>query len=259
MSVVAVVAVIGAAAAVLVVQSGALSWAGRWWFDGLGETSVSVAAPAQDGSVSSVATLPSPAADQTEAVQITPSALPTSGASLSAARSAASSPAKAAAATTTRTTTTAPKPKPLPRRSPTPTPKPKATTTTVSGAAAEVVRLTNQERQANGCPALKVNAALTRSASGHSADMAAKGYFDHDSPDGRTPFDRMKDAGYSFSMAAENIAAGQPTPSSVVSGWMNSEGHRKNILNCALTEIGVGVAKGGDYGIYWTQNFGTPR
>ncbi len=89
--------------------------------------------------------------------------------------------------------------------------------------------------------------------------MAAKNYFSHTGLDGRSPFDRMRDAGYSYSSAAENIAAGQPTPAAVVNGWMNSEGHRANILNCKLTQIGVGVARGGSYGIYWTQVFGTPR
>ncbi|MBL8932159.1 MAG: CAP domain-containing protein, partial [Kineosporiaceae bacterium] len=120
--------------------------------------------------------------------------------------------------------------------------------------------LTNAARAANGCSvALKADGKLTNAAQGHSADMAAKNYFSHTGLDGRSPFDRMRDAGYSYSMAAENIAAGQPTPAAVVNGWMNSAGHKANILNCKLTEIGVGVAKGGSYGIYWTQNFGTPR
>lgn len=129
----------------------------------------------------------------------------------------------------------------------------------LSAEAAEVVRLTNAERAKNGCQALTVNAALTRSAQGHSDDMSANNYFAHNSQDGRTPFDRMKAAGYTYSMAAENIAAGQRTASDVVAAWMGSPGHRANIVNCGLKEIGVGVAKGGSYGIYWTQNFGTPR
>jgi len=168
-------------------------------------------------------------------------------------------PAPTAPKATTKPTTAEPKQT---------VPKPTATSATrtvttapvvkMSATAAEVIKLTNAERTANGCRALTTNAALTRAAQGHSDDMAAKNYFSHPSQDGRSPFDRMKAAGYSYRMAAENIAAGQRTPQAVVSGWMNSEGHRKNILNCSLTEIGVGVATGGSYGIYWTQNFGTP-
>jgi uncharacterized protein YkwD len=89
--------------------------------------------------------------------------------------------------------------------------------------------------------------------------MATRNYFDHATPEGKSPFDRMTAAGYVFRAAAENIAAGQRTPESVVQAWMNSAGHRANILNCSLREIGVGVANGGSFGIYWTQDFGTPR
>jgi uncharacterized protein YkwD len=88
--------------------------------------------------------------------------------------------------------------------------------------------------------------------------MATGGYFSHDSRDGRTPFQRIAAAGYTFSIAAENIAAGQRTPQDVTAGWMNSPGHRANILNCSLVHIGVGYAVGGTYGTYWTQDFGTP-
>ncbi len=169
-----------------------------------------------------------------------------------AAESPASTAPKAKTTTATRTAT------------PTQTAAQKATTAQapapVSGnQAAQVVALTNQERVANGCKALTVDSKLTASAQGHSTDMAAKGYFSHTGQDGRSPFDRMKAAGYSYRLAAENIAAGQRTPQAVVTAWMNSSGHRANILNCSLTEIGVGVASGGSYGIYWTQNFGTPR
>jgi uncharacterized protein YkwD len=88
--------------------------------------------------------------------------------------------------------------------------------------------------------------------------MAKKDYFSHTGKDGRSPFDRMTDAGYAYSAAAENIAAGQRTPADVVKGWMNSAGHKANILNCTYSEIGVGYAKGGSYGTYWTQDFGKP-
>jgi uncharacterized protein YkwD len=124
---------------------------------------------------------------------------------------------------------------------------------------AQVVTLTNNERAKAGCPALTANATLTSVAQAHSQDMATNNYFSHDSQDGRSPFDRMTAAGYTFRLAAENIAAGQSTPAAVVQAWMNSAGHRANILNCGLTQIGVGYAKGGSYGSYWTQDFGTPQ
>jgi len=120
---------------------------------------------------------------------------------------------------------------------------------------ARVVALTNEQRAAAGCPALTADDRLANSARGHSADMASQDYFDHKSKDGRSFVDRIKAAGYS-KPGAENIAAGQKTPESVMDGWMKSPGHRANILNCGLKALGVGVAKGGSYGIYWTQNFG---
>ena len=124
--------------------------------------------------------------------------------------------------------------------------------------AGQVIKLTNKERAKSGCKALRSNSLLKSAAQKHSVDMARKDYFSHTGKDGRSPFDRMTDAGYSFAAAAENIAAGQRTPADVVEGWMNSAGHKKNILNCAYTEIGVGYAKGGSYGTYWTQDFGKP-
>ena len=122
----------------------------------------------------------------------------------------------------------------------------------------QVIKLTNKERAKVGCKALKSNTALKTAAQKHSVDMAKKDYFSHTGKDGRSPFDRMTDAGYAYSAAAENIAAGQRTPADVVKGWMNSAGHKANILNCTYTEIGVGYAKGGSYGTYWTQDFGKP-
>jgi uncharacterized protein YkwD len=126
--------------------------------------------------------------------------------------------------------------------------------------AAEVVRLTNEQRTSAGCKALTANTTLTAVAQAHSQDMADHTYFAHNSQDGTSPFQRMTAAGYPFSHAAENIAAGYPSPEAVVAGWMSSSEHKENILNCDLTEIGVGYATGsGDYPTYWTQDFGTPR
>ncbi|MFI7586777.1 CAP domain-containing protein [Spongisporangium articulatum] len=132
------------------------------------------------------------------------------------------------------------------------------TTSGGSSVAAQVVSLTNKERAKAGCGALSTNAKLTSVAQAHSVDMAKNNYFDHNSQNGDTPFDRMKAAGYSYRTAAENIAKGQRTAADVMDAWMNSEGHRANILNCGLTQIGVGYTKDAGGTPYWTQDFGTP-
>jgi uncharacterized protein YkwD len=123
-------------------------------------------------------------------------------------------------------------------------------------AVAEVVRLVNVERGRAGCAAVHVDARLATAARLHSEDMAKQNYFSHTSLDGRSPWDRIRAQGYAYG-SAENIAAGYSTPAAVMTGWMNSAGHRANILNCANTALGVGVARGGSYGTYWTQDFGS--
>jgi uncharacterized YkwD family protein/spore coat assembly protein SafA len=119
----------------------------------------------------------------------------------------------------------------------------------------EVVKLVNTERAKAGLPPLKENWELSRVARYKSQDMIDKNYFSHTSPTYGSPFQMMKDFGISYQAAGENIAAGQRTPAEVVEAWMNSEGHRKNILSPTYTEIGVGYVKGGSYGHYWTQMF----
>ncbi|MGI5205161.1 CAP domain-containing protein [Spirillospora sp. CA-108201] len=122
--------------------------------------------------------------------------------------------------------------------------------------AQQVVSLTNAERAKNGCGALTVDSRLQAAAQGHSEDMVARNFFDHTDPSGGNPGDRITAAGYRWSTYGENIAYGQRTPAAVMSAWMNSSGHRANILNCRFRNIGVGVAlKSGTP--YWTQNFGT--
>ena len=96
---------------------------------------------------------------------------------------------------------------------------------------------------------------LTTAARLHSEDMAAHDYLSHTSLDGRTPWQRMEAQGYTAG-SAENIAAGYSTPAAVMTAWMNSSGHRANILSCSSKAIGVGIGKGGSYGTYWTQDFG---
>jgi uncharacterized protein YkwD len=126
----------------------------------------------------------------------------------------------------------------------------------VDPAVAEVVRLVNVERTRAGCPAVRTDAQLATAARLHSEDMARQDYFSHTSLDGRSPWDRIRAQGYAYG-SAENIAAGYPTPAAVMTGWMNSPGHKANILNCANKALGVGIGHGGSYGIYWTQDFGS--
>lgn len=129
---------------------------------------------------------------------------------------------------------------------------------TVAAYEQEVFDLVNQIREENGLEPFVYNETLAETARAHSQDMIDRNFFDHTNPDGKSPFDRMRDNGLSFSMAAENIAAGQRTPEEVVESWMNSEGHRANILG-GCEELGVGLALGGSYGYYWTQCFATVR
>lgn len=129
----------------------------------------------------------------------------------------------------------------------------------ISPLAQQVVDLTNQHRMAAGCAPLTVSPQLTSAAAAHSQDMAKNNFFSHTGSDGSTPWDRIRRTGYTYSTAAENIAAGYRTAEQVVQGWYNSEGHRRNMLNCNLREIGVAYADGGSFGRYWTQVFATPR
>lgn len=131
---------------------------------------------------------------------------------------------------------------------------------TPSAAEAEVVRLVNLERTAEGCPALTVSPVLVQVARAHSQEMSQPGGFRHNSPDGRTPFQRLKAAGYQYSIATENIAAGQPNAAAVVAAWTSDGESKANMLDCRLTQIGVGVVNrpGSQYVTYWTQNLATP-
>lgn len=116
----------------------------------------------------------------------------------------------------------------------------------------EVIRLVNEQRLQQGLKPLTANWELSRVARYKSQDMVDQGYFSHTSPTYGSPFQMIKAFGLSFRTAGENIAYGQRTPQAVVNAWMNSSGHRANILNAAYTQIGVGyVAKGH----YWTQMF----
>ena len=116
----------------------------------------------------------------------------------------------------------------------------------------EVIRLVNEQRAKNGLKALTANWELSRVARYKSQDMVDNRYFSHTSPTYGPPFQMIKDFGLSYRTAGENIAYGQRTPQAVVNAWMNSNGHRANILNTSYTQIGVGYVSNGHH---WTQMF----
>jgi hypothetical protein len=127
----------------------------------------------------------------------------------------------------------------------------------------EVLNLTNQFRAKNNLPGLKLNAELRASAQTHSKNMAQQDFFSHTGKDGSQAWDRAKRVGYEANAMGENIAAGQTTPKAVVDGWINSPGHRANLLNAKYTELGVGYfllqndTGKINYKHYWTQVFGS--
>jgi uncharacterized YkwD family protein/spore coat assembly protein SafA len=119
----------------------------------------------------------------------------------------------------------------------------------------QVIQLTNQQRAKYGLKPLTANWELSRVARYKATDMRDKNYFSHTSPTYGDPFTMMKNFGIAYRAAAENIAAGQTSPQEVVQAWMNSPGHRANILNATYTQIGVGYAQGGSQRYYWVQMF----
>ena len=124
----------------------------------------------------------------------------------------------------------------------------------------EVLRLTNAERSKAGCGPLTADPNLLTSAGGHAEDMVDRHFFDHTNPDGEDPFERMRNAGFHGTSMGENIAMGYGSAQAVVKGWMESSGHRKNILNCDYNRLGVGYDSGRIQEGYssgsWVQNFG---
>ncbi len=133
----------------------------------------------------------------------------------------------------------------------------------------QVLTLVNQKRAAGATcggvykspvPALSLNSKLRCAARKHSKDMGVNNFFSHTGSDGSTPWQRMNWAGYTYSYAGENIAAGQTSPSAVVTSWMNSTGHCNNIMSPNFKHLGVGYyyQSSSTYRHYWTQNFGSP-
>jgi uncharacterized YkwD family protein len=174
------------------------------------------------------------------------------------ANTAVQEPVKAPAPTTVKepVKTQAPTPAPVPAKEPAKAPAQEQASTPASSAVSayeqKVVELTNQERAKNGLKPLALDTELSKVAREKSRDMQNKGYFSHTSPTYGSPFDMMKKFGISYRSAGENIAMGQRTPEEVVKAWMNSSGHRANILNSSYTHIGVGHIATGNY---WTQMF----
>ncbi|MEU3574263.1 CAP domain-containing protein [Kitasatospora sp. NPDC036755] len=123
--------------------------------------------------------------------------------------------------------------------------------------AQQVVNLVNAERAKAGCGPVSAEPRLASAAQSHSDDMADRNYFDHASPEGDHADHRIEAAGYSWSTWGENIARGQKDPAAVMESWMNSPGHRANILNCSFKQLGVGVRTGAN-GPWWTQVFAAP-
>jgi uncharacterized protein YkwD len=131
---------------------------------------------------------------------------------------------------------------------------------------AEMLARVNAERRKAGARPLRANARLDQAAQRHAEDMLARDYFAHESPEGKTVRDRAKAAGYDWRMIGENIASGQFSVEEVMDTWMNSPGHRRNILEPGFRELGIGLARGksgkggqGGYQVTWAQAFGTKR
>ncbi|MCX5237926.1 CAP domain-containing protein [Streptomyces prunicolor] len=179
-----------------------------------------------------------------------PSAAPTKSATAPATKA----PAKKPAATPTEEPTTkAPSAKPT---TPTPTQSADAPVTVSAEAEAEaaVLKLVNEQRAIVGCSPVAANSALTELAENFSTQMATENFFDHTDPSGATPWDRAEKLGIT-NLGGENIARGQADAAAVMDAWMNSPGHKANILNCDFKTLGVGVHFGTD-GPWWTQDFG---
>lgn len=125
---------------------------------------------------------------------------------------------------------------------------------------AELLQLTNEERRKVGLSTLQLSPQLQQAAQGHAEDMARNSFFSHTGANGSTLATRVRAAEYLYSFVGENIAAGRATPAQTIQQWMNSPGHRENMLNRNFTQVGFGYvsAPSTPYRYYWVQVFGTP-
>jgi uncharacterized protein YkwD len=129
----------------------------------------------------------------------------------------------------------------------------------MSGQEKELLEMTNKERAREKLPPLKPNPVLFKAARAHSANMAKQGKMEH-VLDGKNPAQRVRDLGYDYAKAAENIGVGENVPmTEIMKGWMASKHHRENILEGKYTEVGLGIARNGKGEVYYTQVFGAPR
>ncbi|MCM2425899.1 CAP domain-containing protein [Streptomyces sp. RKAG337] len=183
----------------------------------------------------------------------TPSTTPTTPPTSAAAPSTTPAPKVTPTRTPVTPRPTTPSATPSPTATPTPKPTPTQDGTAVTAQAA-VLKLVNAERAKVGCSPVTADPSLAKLAQAFSEDMAIRDFFDHTDPDGDTPWDRAKSAGVT-NLGGENIARGQADADAVMTAWMNSAGHRANILNCDYKTLGIGVhyAPGGPW---WTQDFG---
>jgi uncharacterized protein YkwD len=211
--------------------------------------SSAVDSPATSPATSSSAGSPSASSPAASSPAGAPAGSPSAGSSPAGSPPAAAPPVASASAgsSSAGTTTRAPEPAPAAAAM-------TAATPAASGSEAAVLDLVNQARAQAGCGAVTADPALAAVARAHSADMRDRGYFSHTTPEGLSPFDRAGAAGISYARA-ENIAYGQRDAAAVMDAWMNSAGHRANILNCSLSKLGVGVAEGPG-GPWWTQLLG---
>ncbi|ALO11283.1 hypothetical protein AQF52_5689 [Streptomyces venezuelae] len=225
-----------------------------------GGTGSGTAATAGSGSGKSPSARPSASASKSASAKPStkPSTKPSAKPSPKATPSKAATSAKPVAPKVPVAPTTKPA---APRPAPDPTTEAPVETTAAPSTAdrgeaaeAEVVRLVNVERAKVGCTPVRSDAQLAALAGAFSTDMAQRGFFDHTDPDGDTPWARAEQAGVT-GLGGENIARGQADAAAVMESWMNSDGHRANIMNCDFTTLGVGVHFG-DGGPWWTQDFG---
>ncbi|SDP04138.1 CAP domain-containing protein [Actinacidiphila guanduensis] len=204
--------------------------------------------PSPLGGTTTPATTASTTGGSPTASRTTAAARPTATPSRTAPRTAAPTPTRTTAAPTTPVVTaTKPPAAGAPAASP-------SVTDAVAAARAQILTLVNQQRATAGCRPLTADSALNTLAQNFSDDMAARGFFNHTDPDGNTPWDRAKKLGIT-GLGGENIAMGQADAQAVMDAWMNSPGHRANILDCDFTTLGVGVHFGTG-GPWWTQDFG---
>ena len=216
------------------------------------------AAPPEDGAASgrkqapgtdSDHDLPAPPARVEEPRAPAPEAEPAAPAPVPPPRTAPAPPVKAAPAPGPEATPAAPV------KAATPAPTPATRTVRMLAGEVQVMELLNKERARRGLGQLKLDAEAVKAARAHSRDMCARQFFDHTSPEGTKPWDRLRSAGASFSAAAENIAKGYTSAATVHQGWLDSPGHRTNRLNGKYTRIGVGLYLCNGKVPYWTELF----